>query len=363
MKSLYSKFSSLTIFGAFIAGMFFCIGCGEKYSREIMNVSYDPTREFYEEYNQKFIEHWASLHDGEKISVDQSNGGSGTQAKKVAEGLEADVVTLALGYDVDLIGESIPGSLSENWINEFENNSCPYVSTIVFLVKKGNPKNLKVWDDLAQPGIGVVTPNPRTSGGARWNYLAAWGWMLRKELGTLDPVFLKDPANAEKVEAANEKAYELVKKIHLNARQTGMPEGARSATNLFVRDGEGDVLLAWENEALKAVYGDNNSDYEVVYPTVSIIAEPCVAVIRTAVERKQTQDVAEEYLKFMYSPEIQRLIMEHYYRPCDASLLEERKDVFKSLELFRFEEVFGSWNDIQKKHFSNGGVFEKMMEE
>lgn len=363
MNKLLSKFSLFTTFCALGVGLLFCVGCGENSSREIMNVSYDPTRELYEDYNQKFIEHWASTHDGERVSVDQSNGGSGTQAKKVAEGLEADVVTLALGYDIDLIGENIPGALDENWIREFENNSCPYVSTIVFLVKKGNPKNLKDWDDLARPGIGVVTPNPRTSGGARWNYLAAWGWQLRKDLGTLDPAFLNDPANAEKVKLANEKAYELVKGIHLNARQTGMPEGARSATNLFVRDGEGDVLLAWENEALKAVYGDKNSDYEVVYPTLSIVAEPCVAVIRTAVERKQTQDIAEEYLKFLYSPEIQKLIMDHYYRPCDSALLEERKDVFGTLDLFRFEDVFGSWSEIQKKHFSNGGVFEKMMEE
>jgi len=362
MKKIFSTISSIVMFCVLAAGLFLT-GCGENGVREIMNVSYDPTREFYEDYNQKFVEHWAASNNGEKISVDQSNGGSGSQAKKVAEGLEADVVTLALGYDIDLIGESIPGALSENWVNNFENSSCPYVSTIVFLVKKGNPKNLKDWNDLAQPGIAVITPNPRTSGGARWNYLAAWGWQLKQELGTLDSVFLKDPANAEKVKAANEKAYDLVKKIHLNAKQTGMPEGARSATNLFVRDGEGDVLLAWENEALKAVYGDNNPNFEIVYPTVSIIAEPSVAVINTTVERKQTRDIAEEYLKFMYTPEIQRLIMEHYYRPCDNALLEEKKDIFKSLELFRFADVFGTWSEVQKEHFSNGGVFEKMMEE
>ncbi len=336
------------------------LGCGKGGTREIMNVSYDPTRELYESYNEKFVEHWAQK-TGETISIDQSNGGSGSQARKVAEGLEADIVTLALGYDVELIGDSIPGALSADWTKAFPNNSCPYVSTIVFLVKKGNPKNLKDWDDLAQPGIEVVTPNPRTSGGARWNYLAAWGWKLKQELGTLDPAFLNDPANADAVKAANEKAFEFVKQIHLNAKTTGMPEGARAATNIFVRDGEGDVLLAWENEALKTVVGDKNPDFEIVYPTLSIVAEPSVAVINTTVERKGTRDIAEEYLNYMYTDEVQRLVMENFYRPSSEKIREEKKDVFKDLELFRIEDVFGTWKDVQEKHFSNGGLFEEMM--
>lgn len=337
------------------------VGCADN-RREIMNVSYDPTRELYEAYNQKFAEYWLTK-TGEEILIDQSNGGSGSQAKKVAEGLEADVVTLALGYDIDLIGENIPNALPTDWVKAFPNNSCPYVSTIVFLVKKGNPKNLKDWDDLAQDGVAVVTPNPRTSGGARWNYLAAWGWQLKQELGTLDPAFLRDPANAEKVNATNEKAFALVQKIHLNAKATGMPEGARSATNLFVRDGEGDVLLAWENEAMKAVYGDKNPEYEIVYPSISIVAEPSVAVIGTTVERKGTRDIAEEYLNYMYTEEIQRLIMENFYRPCDEKLLAEKSEMFGTLELFRIEDVFGTWKEVQEKHFSNGGVFENMMKE
>lgn len=345
----------------FLLGLVMVSGCGNGGTREIMNVSYDPTRELYEAYNEKFVEHWAASHSGEKVEIDQSNGGSGSQAKKVAEGLEADVVTLALGYDVELIGDSIPGSLSENWVKAFPNNSCPYVSTIVFLVKKGNPKGLKDWGDLAKDGVAVVTPNPRTSGGARWNYLAAWGWQLKQDLGSLDANLLKDPANAEKVAAANQNAFELVKKIHLNAKATGMPEGARAATNLFVRDGEGDVLLAWENEAMKTVYGDKNDAFEIVYPSVSIVAEPSVAVINTTVERKGTRDIAEEYLKFMYSDEIQKLIMENFYRPSKTELLAEKKEIFKDLELFRIEDVFGSWKDVQEKHFSNGGVFEEMM--
>ena len=356
MKKFYA-FAVLAI----SLGLLFLAGCGQGKTREIMNVSYDPTRELYEAYNQKFVEHWAEK-TGETVSVDQSNGGSGSQAKKVAEGLEADVVTLALGYDVELIGDAIPGALANDWMKAFPNNSCPYVSTIVFLVKKGNPKNLKDWGDLAKDGVEVITPNPRTSGGARWNYLAAWGWQLKQDLGTLDSAFLNDPANTEKVKAANENAYELVKKIHLNAKAAGMPEGARGATNLFVRDGVGDVLLAWENEAMKTVYGDKNDQFEIVYPSVSIVAEPSVALINTTVDRKGTRDVAEEYLNYMYTEEIQKLVMENFYRPSKEELLEGN-DLFGKVELFRIQDVFGSWKDVQEKHFSNGGIFEDMMKE
>lgn len=362
MKTNFQFFQAFVLIGL-VFMLLFVYGCGPKAEREIMNVSYDPTREFYEAYNEKFIEHWAAEHDGEVIAVDSAHGGSGSQAKKVADGLQADVVTLALGYDVELIGDKIPGALKENWTQEFANNSCPYVSTIVFLVRKGNPKNIQDWSDLAKEDVAVVTPNPRTSGGARWNYLAAWGWQMKQDLGTLDPVFLQDPANAEKAAQAQKNAFEFVKKVHLNAKNTAMPEGARAATNIFVRDGVGDVLLAWENEALMAVHDGKNPDIEIVYPTLSIVAEPSVAVINTTVDAKGTRDVAEEYLKFMYTPEIQQLIMEHYYRPCQSELMEGKKELFKELELFLFSDVFGTWKSVQEEHFSNAGLFEQMMTE
>jgi len=362
MKTNFHFFQSLSLYGLIFMLAFSC-GCVPKADREIMNVSYDPTREFYEAYNEKFIERWAAEHDGEVIAVDSAHGGSGSQAKKVADGLQADVVTLALGYDVELIGEKIPGALKENWTQEFENNSCPYFSTIVFLVKKGNPKNIQDWSDLAKEDVAVVTPNPRTSGGARWNYLAAWGWQLKQDLGTLDPAFLNAPANAEKVAQAQKNAFEFVKKIHLNAKNTAMPEGARAATNIFVRDGVGDVLIAWENEALVAVRDGKNADFEIVYPSLSIAAEPPVAIINTTVDTKGTRDIAEAYLKYMYTPEIQHLIMEHCYRPCRSEILAEKRDVFKDLELFMFGDVFGTWKSVQEEHFSSGGLFEQMMSE
>lgn len=325
-------------------------------TRELTNVSYDPTRELYEAYNQLFIPHWKET-TGETVEVVQAHGGSGDQAKKVVNGLEADVVTLALAYDIDAIQQQGQDLMKPDWQKKLPNNSCPYTSTIVFLVRKGNPKKILDWDDLIREDVKLITPNPKTSGGARWNYLAAWGFELKRELGGFEA--LNDPAQAEKVEAANKKAFEFVKKIHKNALD--MPAGARGATNLFVRNGEGDVLLAWENEALLTTVGQGNSEFEIVLPSLSIVAEPPVAIVDGVVEKKGTRDLAEGYLKFLYSPESQRLVAKNFYRPSDPEILAENVQLFPKLELITIDAVFGGWQKVQKEHFAEGGLFDQMM--
>lgn len=261
---------------------------------QLLNVSYDPTREFYQEYNQAFSKYWQQ-QTGDKVTVRQSHGGSGKQATSVINGIEADVVTLALAYDVDAIAER--GRIDKNWIKRLPDNSAPYTSTIVFLVRKGNPKQIHDWSDLVKPGTSVITPNPKTSGGARWNYLAAWGYALEHN-------------NNDQA-----KAQEFVNALYKNVEV--LDSGARGATNTFVERGIGDVLIAWENEALLAVNEVGNGQFDIVTPSVSILAEPTVSVVDKVVDKRGTRDVADAYLKYLYSPEGQTIAAKNYYRPRD----------------------------------------------
>jgi sulfate/thiosulfate-binding protein len=318
----------------------------------LLNVSYDPTRELYKEFNAAFVDHWAQ-ENGTPIDVRQAHGGSGKQARSVIDGLEADVVTLALAYDIDAIVNH-GGLIAQDWRTRLPYNSCPYTSTIVFLVRKGNPKEIKDWDDLVKPGVSVITPNPKTSGGARWNYLAAWGYALKQELGSLDK--LDDPANADKLAAAEKKAQEFVAQLFRNVPI--LDSGARGSTNTFVQRGMGDVLLAWENEALLAVNRLGRGQFEIVVPSMSILAEPPVTVVDTVVDRRGTRKAAEAYLKYLYSPTGQELAAKHYYRPSVPEVAQKHQETFPKLELFTIDDVFGGWAPAQKKHFDDGGIFD-----
>jgi sulfate/thiosulfate-binding protein len=321
----------------------------------LLNVSYDPTREFYAEVNQAFTDHWKK-ESGQQVTVEQSHGGSGKQARAVIDGLEADVVTLALAYDIDIIADK-GKLLAEDWQKRLPENSAPYTSTIVFLVRKGNPKNIKSWDDLVKDGVEIITPNPKTSGGARWNYLAAWGYVLQKELGDLNK--LNDPSAKAEVDAAQAKAREFVKQVF--GRVPVLDSGARGATNTFVQREIGDVLLAWENEALLAVKELGPDKVEVVVPSVSILAEPPVAVVDSVVDRRGTREVAEAYLKFLYTKPGQELAAKHYYRPAlKSEVSPEALAAFPEVNLFTIDEVFGGWRKAQKEHFDDGGVFDQI---
>ncbi|MEC0178913.1 sulfate ABC transporter substrate-binding protein [Paenibacillus favisporus] len=304
---------------------------------ELLNVSYDPTRELYENYNKAFAAYWEK-EKGQKVTIKQSHGGSGAQSRSVIDGLEADVVTLALGYDIDAIQKK--GLINEGWESKFEHNSTPYSSTIVFLVKKGNPKNIKDWGDLIKGDVEVITPNPKTSGGARWNYLAAWGYALKQN-------------NNDEA-----KAQEFVKELfkHVPVLDTG----ARGATTTFVERGIGDVLLAWENEAMLSVKELGPDKFDIVYPSVSILAEPPVAVVDKVVDKRGTREVAEAYLKYLYSEEGQTIAAENFYRPTLDSVKEKFKDKFHDINLFTLQDVFGTWDETQKKHFSDGGIFDQI---
>lgn len=304
---------------------------------ELLNVSYDPTRELYENYNKAFAAYWEK-EKGQKVTIKQSHGGSGAQSRSVIDGLEADVVTLALGYDIDAIQKK--GLINEGWESKFEHNSTPYSSTIVFLVKKGNPKNIKDWGDLIKGDVEVITPNPKTSGGARWNYLAAWGYALKQN-------------NNDEA-----KAQEFVKELfkHVPVLDTG----ARGATTTFVERGIGDVLLAWENEAMLSVKELGPDKFDIVYPSVSILAEPPVAVVDKVVDKRGTREVAEAYLKYLYSEEGQTIAAENFYRPTLDSVKEKFKDKFHDINLFTLQDVFGTWDETQQKHFSDGGIFDQI---
>ncbi|MDF1589111.1 MAG: sulfate ABC transporter substrate-binding protein [Gammaproteobacteria bacterium] len=303
---------------------------------EILNVSYDPTREFYKDLNPIFADYWKQ-RTGDSLTINQSHGGAGKQARAVRDGLEADVVTLALAYDLDAIAEKT-GIFNADWQADLPNNSAPYTSTIVFLVRKGNPKQIKDWDDLVKPGVEVITPNPKTSGGARWNYLAAWGY-------------------AEDKYGSKEKAKEFVSKIYKNVPV--LDSGARGSTNTFVQRGIGDVLLAWENEAFLAVNELGPEDFELIVPSVSILAEPPVTVVDKIAEKHGVKDAAEAYLAYLYSPTAQRLAAKHYYRPVLPALADP-KDVarFPKVNTFTVNEKFGNWQNAQKTHFNDGGVFD-----
>ena len=307
-------------------------------SVSITNVSYDPTRELYEQYNKIFQKHWKEK-TGQDVDITQSHGGSGKQALEVANGLEADVVTLALEYDVDAIQDA--GLIDDGWVDEFPEDSSPYTSTIVFLVRKGNPKNIKDWDDLVKKDVGVITPNPKTSGGARWNYLAAWA-------------YAKDKYNGDE-----DKIKEFIGDLYKNVLV--LDTGARGATTSFVENGQGDVLIAWENEAFLSVR-DNPDDYEIVTPGISILAQPSVAVVDENVKKHDNAEAAKAYLKYLYSDEAQELIAENYYRPVDQTILKKHADTFNLKVKLTTIKDFGGWDAVQKKHFADGGVFDEIYE-
>jgi sulfate/thiosulfate transport system substrate-binding protein len=326
-----------TIFLAIFIG--FCASLGtSRAETTLLNVSYDPTRRLYSELNKAFAARWRAQTNGDKITIYQSHGGSGAQARSVSFGLQADVVTLALAYDIDAIAERTK-LLPRDWQARLPHNSTPYTSTIVFLVRKGNPKQIRDWPDVTRAGVSVVTPNPKTSGGARWNYLAAWAYALRAT------------GNDES------KAIEFLTKLYRNAPV--LDTGARGATVTFTRRGIGDVLIAWENEALLAARELGPDEFEVVVPSVSILAEPPVAVVDRVVDRRGTRALAQAYLEFLYSPEGQELAAKHYFRPRLPALLERYADRFAQLELMNIRD-FGGWAKVQKTHFSDGGVFDQI---
>jgi sulfate/thiosulfate transport system substrate-binding protein len=303
----------------------------------LLNVSYDPTRELYEDYNKAFMAHWLKK-TGDKVTIKQSHGGSGKQARTVIDGLPADVVTLALAGDIDALattGKLLP----VNWQSRLPHNASPYTSTIVFLVRKGNPKGIKDWGDLIKPGVSVITPNPKTSGGARWNYLAAWAWALKQPGGT----------------EASAKAY--TKKLFSNVPV--LDTGARGSTTTFVQRGIGDVLLAWENEAFLSIKELGPDKVEIVVPSLSILAEPPVAVVDKVVLRRGTRDVATEYLTYLYSPEAQEIIARNFYRPIDQNVAAKYAKTFPKLNLVTIKD-FGGWAQAQKVHFADGGVFDQI---
>ena len=304
----------------------------------LLNVSYDPTRELYQEYNAAFAKHWKT-ETGDAVTIKQSHGGSGKQARAVIDGLEADVVTLALAGDVDQLhknGALIPA----DWSKRLKDNSAPYTSTIVFLVRKGNPKAIKNWADLGKDGVEVVTPNPKTSGGARWNYLAAWGYALKQDGG--------DEA----------KAKDLVSRIYKNTKV--LDSGARGSLTTFTERGIGDVLISWENEAYLATKELGPDKFEIVTPTISILAEPSVTVVDKVADKHGTRKVAEAYLSYLYSPEGQDIAGKHYYRPRDAKAAEKYKSQFSNVALFTIDEVFGGWAKATEVHFKDGGVFDQI---
>ena len=306
----------------------------------LLNVSYDPTRELYEAYNAAFARHWQE-QTGDKVTIRQSHGGSAKQARSVMDGLDADMVTLALGYDVDMLcerGKLIP----QDWQKRLPNNSAPYTSTIVLLVRKGNPKQIKDWDDLTRPGVAVITPNPKTSGGARWNYLAAWGYALKKYGGD------------------EGKAREFVARIYKNAPK--LDTGARGAKTSFVQQGIGDVLIAWENEALVTLKESSRGEFELVAPSLSILAEPPVTWVDKVVNRHGTRAVAQAYLEYLYSPEGQEIGAKHYYRPRLDAVAQKYAASFAKVTLFTIEEVFGGWQKAQRTHFNEGGVFDQIQQ-
>ena len=307
-------------------------------AKDFLNVSYDPTRELYEDVNKQFGAYWKQ-RTGQDINFKQSHGGSGKQARSVIDGLGADVVTLALAADIDVIAEKAK-LLPTNWQKKLPNNSTPYTSTIVFLVRKGNPQGIKDWGDLVKLGVGIITPNPKTSGGARWNYLAAWAWAKHQPAGN------------------DAKAQEFVRKIYKNTKV--LDSGARGATTTFAERGIGDVLLAWENEAHLAIR-EQPGKFEIVTPSLSILAEPPVAIVEKNAEKDGNLNLAKAYLNYLYSPAGQEIAAKNFYRPRNATVLKKYATTFKPLKLVTIDKEFGGWTKVQKQHFENGGVFDQIV--
>ena len=314
------------------------VGAAHAKDVTLLNVSYDPTRELYVEYNKAFSSYWKAK-TGDTVTVKQSHGGSGAQARSVIDGLDADVVTLALAADVDALHDN-GNLLAADWQKRLAHNSSPYTSTIVFLVRKGNPKGIQDWADLVKPGVEVITPNPQTSGGARWNFLAAWGYALQKNGG-----------DAKKAQAFVAALYGHVPVLD---------SGSRGATITFVERGIGDVLIAWENEAFLATKELGPDKFEIVVPSVSIVAEPPVAVVDKVVDRRGTRAVATAYLQYLYSPQGQEIAAKNFYRPTDPQVAAKYADKFPKLSLFTIDQVFGGWTAAQRTHFSDGGVFDQI---
>jgi sulfate transport system substrate-binding protein len=345
MKSLFSPaLRSLVSIGALLSlgALSLLTACGKsapadgKGPIQLLNVSYDPTRELYEEENAAFAKDWLAK-TGQQVTIKQSHAGSGKQARAVIDGLEADVVTLALAYDVDAIAKA--GSIAPDWQKKLASNSTPYTSTIVFLVRTGNPKGIKDWDDLARPGVAVITPNPKTGGGARWNYLGAWGYAISQPGGT---------------EAS---ARDFISKIYKNVPV--LDSGARGATTTFVERGIGDVLITWENEALLATHQLKAGAFEIVMPKLSILAEPPVAVVDKVVDKRGTRAAAQAYLEFLYTPEGQRLVGKHYYRPRLEIVAKEFAKQFPAIDLITVEKL-GGWEALHKAHFADGAIFDQI---
>ena len=303
----------------------------------LLNVSYDPTRELYQDYNAAFVKYWLGK-TGQNVTIQQSHGGSGKQSRAVKDGLAADVVTLALSYDIDALQKA--GLIQPDWQKRLPDNSSPYTSTIVFVVRKGNPKGIKNWGDLVRPGVSVITANPKTGGGARWNYLAAWGYALKQPGGT--------PVSAQAFVSA------LYKNVPV------LDSGARGSTVTFTQRHVGDVLLAWENEAELTVSGKDKDQYQIVYPSVSILAEPPVAVVDKNVDAKGSRPVAEAYLQYLYSPEGQEIAAKHFYRPRTEAVAKKYAAQFPPIKLFTIDDTFGGWQNAQKTHFADGGIFDQI---
>lgn len=325
-RAIPALVAALLSFGAFAADI------------SLLNVSYDPTREFYQDFNKDFAKVWKEK-TGDNVSVKQSHGGSGKQARSVIDGLNADVVTLALAYDIDEIAEKSK-LLPADWQKRLQHNSSPYTSTIVLLVRKGNPKGIKDWGDLVKPGVEVITPNPKTSGGARWNYLAGWGWALKQPNGN------------------EQTAKEYVSKLFKNVKV--LDAGARASTVTFVERGIGDVLISWENEALLAIKELGPGKFDIIAPSLSILAEPPVAVIDKNVDKRGTRKVAEAYLQHLYSPAAQEIAAQNYYRPIDPTIAAKYAAQFPKVNLFKIDDVFGGWQKASKIHFADGGIFDQI---
>lgn len=304
--------------------------------KTLLNVSYDPTRELYQEFNKAFVKHWQEKTK-EAVSIKQSHGGSGKQARSVIDGLEADVVTLALANDINAIAEKAK-LLPEDWQKRLAFNSTPYTSTIIFLVRKGNPKGIKNWDDLARPGVSVITPNPKTSGGAQWNYLAAWEYGKRR--------------------FGEDKAQNFVRDIYKNVPV--LDSGARGSTTTFVERGVGDVFISWENEAFLALKEYGTDKFEIVVPSLSVLAEPSVAVVDKVVDKRGTRQLAEAYLEYLYSEEGQEIAAKHFYRPTNEKVSKKYIKQFPQIELFKIDDVFGGWKSAHKTHFADGGTFDQI---